>query len=266
MFFALSKILWFFVEPLNVIGFALALCVAGLFFARLARAAKILLGFTTVFYLLAAFGPLGPLLTRPLEDRFPRPGPDMAAPDDIVVLGGAMDEFVSDARHALVLDVFGSRMTEAVALARRFPAARVIFTGGSATFSGHEVTEAEVARRYFIAMGIAPERCVFEDKSRNTYENAIFTRDLVKPAPGEKFLLVTSGFHMPRSMGIFRLAGFNIVAWPADYMTLGVPGDYWQFRLHAEDGFRMTTVSLREWIGLVAYRLTGKTDALFPGP
>ena len=266
MFFALSKILWFFTEPLNLFGFVLLFGIAGLFVSRFARASKSLLAVAAVAYLATGFGPVGPLLTRPLEDRFPRPGADLPTPDGIIVLGGAMDEFISEARDALVLDLNGSRMTEAVALSRRFPSTPLIFSGGSATFSTHKLTESEVARRFFIAMGVAPDRLLFEDKSRNTDENAVFTRELIKPKPNQTYLLVTSGFHMPRSMGIFRRQGFNVIAWPADYQTLGDSRDYWTIRPHAEDGFRMATVSLREWIGLVAYWLTGKTNALFPAP
>jgi len=265
MFFALSKAAWFFAEPLNLLGFVLVLCVAGLA-TRFAGAARRLLAFTAIVYALAAFGPLGDILIGPLENRFPRPAPDMAAPYGIIVLGGAMDENVSDARGALVLDEFGSRMTEAVALSRRFPNARMAFTGGAASFLAQRTTEAEIARRFFEAMGVQPGRFVYEDKSRNTYENATFVRDLLKPEPGQSWLLVTSGFHIPRAMGAFRRAGFNVVAWPADYLTSGTSRDFWRFHERADIGLRLVTVGVREWIGLAAYRASGMTGDLFPAP
>ena len=264
MFFALSKIFWFFVEPLNLVGFALAFGVALLAAGR-RRIAMRVLAVTAVAYLLAAFGPIGPLLTRPLEDRFPRPAGEMVAPDAIIVLGGAMNEGMLAARGVLELNESGARMTEAVAVAQRFPQAKLVFSGGSASFTRQANTESDAARLFFAQMGVAPERCLYEDKSRNTFENAVFTGALLKPAPGQTFLLVTSAFHMPRSMGLFRKAGFNVVPWPSDYRTTGSPADFWKPQLHAEDGLRMTSVALREWIGLLAYRLTGKIDALLPG-
>ncbi len=105
----------------------------------------------------------------------------------------------------------------------------------------------------------------FEDKSRNTWENAIFTRDLVNPKPGDTWLLVTSAWHMPRAMGIFRKAGFKVTAYPVDYLTYGNSRDLHPPRLALDEMERLEN-ALHEWIGLVAYRLTDKTDALFPAP
>ena len=265
MFFWASKIFWVFAEPANLLVFALIVGVIGLRTSR-ARAARRLLVATAVISALCAFGPVGALLTRPLEDRFARPGADMPAPDGVIVLGGAMNELINDARGVLMLDEFGSRMTEGVALARRFPDARLIFTGGSASLALHERTEADDARGLFEALGVPRDRLIAEDRSRNTYENAIFTRDLIHPRPDERFLLVTSGFHMPRAMGVFRRAGFNVIPWPADYLTRGDASDYWRPRQSASDSLRAISISTKEWIGLVAYRLAGMTDALLPAP
>ena len=265
MFYAVSKIFWFFAEPSNLIGFALAVGVLGLATSH-ARAARGLLTATTLLYLFCGFGPAAGILMRPLEDRFPRPPADMAAPDGVIVLGGGMEPDISEARNALVLGDFGSRMTEGVALARRYPTARLIFTGGGGDPDKGEVTEAEIARRFFLAMGVAPERLVLEDRSRNTYENAIFTRDILKPRADERFLLVTSGFHTPRSMGVFRRAGYNVIAWPADYTSGGKGRDFWRFSLAAGHALNFVDYGTKEWIGLVFYRIAGMTDALLPGP
>jgi uncharacterized SAM-binding protein YcdF (DUF218 family) len=265
MFFYLSKLFWIFAEPSNFVGFVMIICIFGLA-TRYRRAAHALLAVTAIGYAFCGFGPGAAWLMRPLEDRFPRPGPDLAAPDGIIVLGGAMDELVSAARGASVLNDSGSRMTEAVALAFRFPKAKLIFTGGSGELLPHDVTEADIARQLFISLGVAPERLTMEDRSRNTYENAIFTRELIHPKPTERFLLVTSGFHTPRSMGIFRRAGFNVTPWPADYTTSGKSGDFRRINLHSGTAMVNTDRAVREWIGLVAYRISGMTDALFPAP
>ena len=173
---------------------------------------------------------------------------------------------ITAARDTVTLIESGARMSVAVALTRRFPQARLVFTGGSAALFGDQSPEADAARRLFLELGVAPERMSFEDRSRNTYENAIFTRDLVHPQPGSRWLLVTSAFHMPRAMGIFRAAGFPVIAVPADYWTLGDARDFLRLQGDATHGLEMTEIGLREWIGLVAYRLTGRTDTLLPGP
>ena len=105
-----------------------------------------------------------------------------------------------------------------------------------------------------------------EDRSRNTVENAVFTRRLVDPKPGERWLLVTSAWHMPRAMGVFRKAGFAVEAFPVDWLTEDKTADYVRPYLRAPRGLSIADDGLKEWLGLLVYRLAGYTDALFPGP
>ena len=157
------------------------------------------------------------------------------------------------------------RVTAAVELARRYPQARLVFSGGSGRLLMHPRTEAEDTRRLWIAMGVAPERITVEDRSRNTDENARFTAALVKPAPGQRWLLVTSAFHMPRSVGLFRAASFPVVPYPVDYRTTGT----WEDLLPPRDaliGLSRFGIAAREWIGLAVYRLTGRIRVVFPEP
>ncbi|KAK0329552.1 hypothetical protein LTR94_036327, partial [Friedmanniomyces endolithicus] len=101
--------------------------------------------------------------------------------------------------------------------------------------------------------------------SRNTRENAEFSRDIVKPKPGERWLLVTSAYHMPRSMGLFRKAGFPVEAYPVDW-KVGTKEDLFEFHLMAKNGLQLIDTGVREWVGLIAYRLNGSIDSLLPGP
>jgi uncharacterized SAM-binding protein YcdF (DUF218 family) len=124
--------------------------------------------------------------------------------------------------------------------------------------------DAETAPRLFAALGVTADRLILEKKSRNTYENAVFTRELVTPKPGETWLLVTSASHMPRSMGVFRKAGWRVIAWPVNYRT-GHSAAVW---LETSFPVRLQEFEwgYREWAGLLAYWLMGRTDALFPAP
>lgn len=157
------------------------------------------------------------------------------------------------------------RLTEGVRLAKRLSGVPVVFTGGSAGLMVSLPGAARPVGQFLADMGITPERIVIEDRSRNTHENALFTRDLVKPAPGRRWVLVTSAAHMPRSVGVFRKAGFDVIPYPVDYRTRG-PEDLLRPFERIPAGLERTDVAAREWIGLVAYWLTGRTDTLFPGP
>lgn len=267
LFFYLSKILWWFAAPSNgLIGLLLLGALA--LFTRWSRAGRRLVLAGALGLAICAVSPLGIWLARPLEDRFPQPPADMAAPAGILVLGGSIDQLTTQARGGQVtLSAAPGRITEAVVLARRFPQARLVFTGGSAALLRADASdEAAAAGRLFVALGIAPERITLERESRNTFENAVLTRQIVRPQPGERWLIVTSAWHMPRAIGIFRQAGWEVTAYPTDFETRGTGRELWRPILPASRGLDLVDRMAREWLGLVAYRVGGRTDALFPAP
>jgi uncharacterized SAM-binding protein YcdF (DUF218 family) len=264
MFFIVSKALWFFAAPMNVLLFV-ALVGVALSAGRHARLGRRMSGVATGLLILIGILPFGAWLIAPLENRFPPPPAELAAPYGIVVLGGAIDPELGRARNQVILADGAARMTEAVSLARRFPQARVVFTGGSGSLSRNDPPEAQDAGKLLTALGIDPQRIVLEDRSRNTQENAQFTRDLVHPEPSQLWLLVTSAYHMPRSMGLFRKAGFNVVAYPVDYRSFGDAHD-WSLNHETSRGLRLFDLAIHEWTGLIAYRISGKIDAFFPAP
>jgi uncharacterized SAM-binding protein YcdF (DUF218 family) len=264
MFFIISKLAGFLTTPTHV---AVGLVTLGviLLWTRWQRAGGRIVTAGAILLVALAFLPLAAILIAPLENRFPLPRGDIPAPAGIIVLGGSTDEHIEAARGQVTLTDAGERLTTGAALARRFPEARLVFTGGSASFVVSNVNEANSARRFWTELGVPQEHALYEDRSRNTYENAIFTRDLVRPKTGETWLLVTSAMHMPRSMGIFRKAGFAVTAYPTDYRTFGDARD-WSPSLDASRAMRNLDTAVHEWLGLVGYWLTGKTDALFPAP
>ena len=263
MFFVASKIFWFFIQPIN-----LAILLLGFALLALWRGRRKLAGTLTVVTLLglvlAAWTSLGALLLTPLEERFARPEVP-AKVDGIVVLGGGLEGQINLVRGGYELNAGGDRFVETAVLARRFPEAKIVVSGGTGALILEGEPDADTALRLFTALGIAPERLVLENKSRNTYENAVFTKELVTPQPGETWLLVTSAFHMPRSMALFRRAEFDVAPWPVDYRTAGDEG-VGLFRDNANDSLQNTALGIREWIGLVAYWMSGRIDSPFPGP
>jgi uncharacterized SAM-binding protein YcdF (DUF218 family) len=264
MFFSLSKILGLFAIPSNAVAMLCALGVL-LLATRFRKAASRILTFSVVVLLVAGFSPLGNWLLLPLSERFPAWSAAGHPPDGIIVLGGAIDAEISQARGSLEMDTSAERIVTMLQLARRYPAARIVFTGGSSNLIETPVPEAPVAGDLLEDFGTAPSRIVLEGESRTTFENAVFTRNLISPKPGERWLLVTSAFHMPRSIGAFRKAGFEVEAYPVDWRTRGWRDSLTPFAT-LSSGLARTDVAVHEWIGLIAYWATGRSSELFPGP
>lgn len=263
MFFVLSKIFWFFLQPVNLAIFLLVIGLLAAFFGR--RRLAMLGGASAAIILVAAtWTSLGALLLGPLEDRFQRPELPQTI-DGVVVLGGGLEGQINLARGGYELNSSGDRFVETAVLARRFPEARIVVSGGIGALLLPGEADADTALRLFTALGVSPQRLILENKSRDTYENALFSKEMVQPGPGETWLLVTSAFHMPRSMALFRKAGFDVLPWPVDYRTAGDEG-VGLFTDNAIDSLQATTLGLREWIGLIAYWLSGRIDSPFPGP
>ncbi len=264
MFFVLSKVLWLLTAPGNVIALVVWGGAVLLVFGALRWGRKlVLLGGVALF--LCGVLPTGSVLLRMLEDRFPQPALGDLQPTGIVVLGGAIDQVIGKARGQVAITDAATRMTAGAALARRYPGAKLLYTGGSNALVSHIGSEAADARQLWIDLGVPPGQILIEDRSRNTYENAQFSRDLLEPQPGDRYLLVTSAYHMPRAVGLFRAAGFPIIPYPVDYRTTGTWRDLEPSRDVAA-GLERFDVGAREWIGLLAYRLSGKIAEVFPRP
>ena len=116
------------------------------------------------------------------------------------------------------------------------------------------------------AMGVAPDRITIEDKARNTEENATLSAAIVHPEASERWLVVTSAFHMPRAMGVFEKTGFHPIAYPVSFYTTGRWSEDFYPTFDPVRNLRAVQLALHEWIGLAAYWATGRIDHLFPGP
>jgi uncharacterized SAM-binding protein YcdF (DUF218 family) len=265
MFYFASRIAELILPVANLL-FLISLAGVIALFTRYARLGRKVLAGVIVAYVLFGFGPLGAILIRPLEDRFPRPSEEMPAPTGIIVLGGALKAELTNARGVFALSDEGGRMTQLAILALRYPKARVVFSGGTPGLMAGEADEAQDAKKYLASLGVASSRVLLESRSRNTDENARFTHELVSPEPNERWLLVTSAAHIPRAVGSFRHAGFEVIAYPTDYRTEGKVSDFWEFRTEPLEGINMLDAATHEWLGLMAYWLAGKSDALLPGP
>lgn len=262
MTFYISKIFWLLAQPLSL---ALLLLLAGLLaglvrWHRLrawASAAAALVLFVTLFT------STGAVLLQTLEDRIGRAELPAGGPSCIITLGGGFESEVVTARGGFEMAQAGDRFVETLRLARQFPAARILISGGDGSLSGAYEGDAVVGTRFFEAFGIPETRLIRETESRDTFENAGNTQTLLAENGLERCLLVTSAFHMPRSVGLFRKLGLDVLAWPTDYRTTGTARLALDFTQPSTNSQLMTT-ALREWTGLLFYYLAGRTHALFP--
>ena len=256
MLFVISKLADLVLRPSTLL---LLCCVGGLLLRRRWLLRTGVIGFVLVLLL-----PIDQLALLPLEDRFPRPAEPPAHVDGMIVLGGALVPELSNARGIPSLNATAERITETVALARRYPDARVVYTGAYGSLLHEHVSEAETAATLLVTLGVPRERIVIESKSRTTWENALDGKALVRPKPGETWLLVTSAEHMPRAVGAFRAAGWPVVAWPVAYKS-GLDPLLW---LPSSLGQHLVVLdaATHEWLGLFVYWWLGHSSAMFPAP
>jgi uncharacterized SAM-binding protein YcdF (DUF218 family) len=262
MKFIAFKILALALEP----GSVLVLCgVLGLFGApNRHRFARVLMGLCVCGFAGLLVLPVGQWLLLPLEQRFPRP---VTAPSEvagIILLGGAEEVELTEQTGTPSFNGSMETLTSFMALSRQFPNALLAFTGGTGAIAGNRLSEADVVRDQLNALGFN-HPVIYEGESRDTYENAVLLNQIVQPQAGSTWLLVTAASHMPRSVGCFRTAGWNVIAWPAAFKALrGFAAPFGRLGLSTHLGNLDT--ALHEWQGLLAYWLLGRTSQLFPAP
>jgi uncharacterized SAM-binding protein YcdF (DUF218 family) len=262
--FVVSKLFWNMVQPLSLVFLlgGLSLVLIGFRVLRMAAAA---LSLALLILFLTLYTTLGSVLLQTLEARFPRPASDPAQLSCMIVLGGAFETEVTTTRRGMDLNQAADRFVEALRLAIRYPQAKILVSGGDGSLSGAYEGDAAASIRFFEAFGIPRDRLIVETTSRNTDENAQNSRELLASSGLGQCLLITSAFHMPRSVGLFRKAGVDVAPWPVDYRTAGNLSfalDFTQPTLNAQ---QMST-AVREWVGLAAYRALGRIDEIYPAP
>jgi uncharacterized SAM-binding protein YcdF (DUF218 family) len=265
VFFFLSKTLGIVLLPSNLLAGVGILGIV-LLLTRFAALGRKLVVVSVLLLCICGFSPLGNLLLYSLESRFPPWDDTRGAPDGIVILGGAIELDLSAAHGTAVFGPSIDRIVAAAELAHRYPKARIVFSGGNAgLYSGNAAREADFALPVLESFGFSKDRLIMERRSRNTEENAEFSKALVSPKDGERWLLVTSAYHMARAVGIFRRAQFEVEPYPVDWRT-GGRADLFRFSRFFIVGLGRIDTASREWMGLIAYWITGRTSEFFPGP
>jgi uncharacterized SAM-binding protein YcdF (DUF218 family) len=245
MLYFVSKNFWLIVQPSHL-WFLLMVLGTVLVFTRRRRFGLGLLTLDALLILIVAVFPVGNWLMAPLENRFPPLTQMPVQVDGVIMLGGDEDVAFAD-------------------LARRYPKAKLVFAGGRPPLQNGVFHKADGAPNSSQWMGIDTSRITFEPESRNTFEDVVNAKAIVHPIPGETWILVTLAFHMPRSVGLFRAQGWQVVPDPVGYQT-GTGGSDTDTNLNFAQNLTLLSVALKEWIGMLANRLLGHSESFFPGP
>lgn len=209
--------------------------------------------------LLQGWEPLPDALLRRLESSYPviKSGTPLQAFTGVVVLGGALEpSYVLKGNEQPALNSAAERMTMPVSLLRQFPHLRLLFTGGDGELFAEGLSEAERAKIFFDSLGVSPQKVIYESKSRTTFENAKLSAELPGVNPSQPWLLLTSAYHMPRSMAAFKKVGWNVTPYPVDFQS-GEATPWLQYSM--AQGARKWKLALHETFGLWAYQLSGKS-------
>jgi len=261
IFFWASKIVWMVITPGSLIMLLAVggwLCLA----FNWQRAGRRLVSLAALLLVLIAFLPMGEWLIAPLENRFETNPTLPAQIDGIIVLGGAINPYYTELWEQPQIGGAAERLTAFIDLGNRYPNAKLLFTGGSGSLLRQDFKEADVVDQVFYQLGYVNHRVQFESQSRNTYENAQYSKEMLQPKPGETWLLVTSAFHMPRSVGVFCGQGWPVIPYPVDHIHRR--NQLWRVELSVTGHLSDLETAIREWVGLVAYRVTGRTSDLLP--
>ena len=252
MFFWVSKIVWALVSPANLAVLALGGGVLLRPFFR--RAGAVLCAFALGIIMIFGVFPTGANMLVWLERQNPIPEHLPTDLDGILVLGGMFETRLFHETAGAQLNDNADRAIMAIRLARANPGATIIFAGGTGFLRDNARTEDMDARDFLTSINFPTAHVMFENKSRNTWENIIHVQAMVSPTAGQKWALVTSAYHMPRAMALARAAGWGgIMPVPTDIRTSGTY-KLLPTRFDVVGGLHDSTIATKELLGMAVYR------------
>ncbi len=257
MFFIASKILGVFTQPLNLLFLFFGLAGILLIFGKLKIARKTLIWVCALF-LLCGYTQIADLALSVLERQTDLPATNQfnEKPLGIIVLGGTATSDKQVRTGWYHLNSSAERITEAIILAKKYPSALLVFTGGSGHIVGRKNDEALAFRILFEQMDAVQNEVLLEAQAKNTWQNAVNTIAITNGREIANWLLVTSAFHMPRAIGSFNKAGLDVIAWPTDYRAevLKFP---W-LTANSTEQFSKLNILFHELAGIIVYKLSGR--------
>ena len=263
MTYFVSRIVGWVIDPLILtfvlLGFSVACALISM-----QRLGRFFLFVSTIWLGVVLFTPFANLMAVALEGRFVRPTlPDHV--DGIITLGGGLEFRIAHERNVTEQANAADRLYETVLLAKKFPDAKVVYTGSTNMIDGRRYSSGDIAKQYLTSLGVEESRIILEEDARNTFSNVVRSKALLNPKQDEVWVVVTSAYHMPRAIGVFRTQNWKVLPWPSDYQTHGNSAAY-DFSYDAFSNVETLKLALHEWVGLISYRWLGRTTELFPAP
>jgi uncharacterized SAM-binding protein YcdF (DUF218 family) len=256
-----NDFLWSLSQPSSIV-FALLLFGFLLLLFRVNAFGRRIIGLALFLAVLPAFLPLEELLGRRLESAYSVPNPLPEQIDGILVLGGTVDWQVSEARGQMSLNQGGERMMVVSGLAERYPNARLVFTGLYKEVVPNDFANSVTSNGFLSGSAFQNRSIIFIGQARSTYEEALLSIQTLQPRVGERWMLVTSAYHMPRAMATFQAQGWLMIPYPVDFRTTGKltfnPSINVFGKLVELDDFS------REWGALFIYQRLGRIERMFP--
>ena len=260
MTFFLSKFLWFLFNPFNSILFLFFLSVILNFF-KFQKFSKIMLYFTFLLFFIAGALPTGSYLLYLLEKNYHNKVNLPENVDGILILSGATNPFLTKEYDQISLNGAVERLTESIQLMKKYPKAKVFFAGGSGYVEHPDLNHSDVAKKFYESLDVNTKNIFFDKKSRNTYENIVFAKKKFNPNINEKWILVTSAFHLKRAISVGEKLGWELIPYATDYKL----GKKFRWKLSTNIFYNLGSLqnSSHEWVGIISYYLMGRSSKIF---
>jgi uncharacterized SAM-binding protein YcdF (DUF218 family) len=256
MEFYIAKITNYLLDPLYILSFFLLILIFFLLFTNFKKLTIFSAKFLLILFLFFGYTPFSNFLLNKLEDFIKPSKYPVQQLKGIVVLGGSFNSGLqSKERNEVLLNSSAERLTKVLEIYNKNPKILILFTGFSGELKPQGWSESDMAKKFFLEQGVRSENLIFENKSRNTFENINYSKDIIKNYKGT-WGLITSASHMPRSYFGFKRQGLILEPIIADYRT-GTSSIFW-INFDIKKGLENWNIILHEVVGIFYYKITGK--------
>jgi uncharacterized SAM-binding protein YcdF (DUF218 family) len=256
MEFYIAKVANYLLEPLYILSFFLVVLILLLLFTNLKKLTIFFAKFLLILFLFFGYTPLSNFLLNKLEDFIKPSKYPLQQLKGVIVLGGIFESGLnSKERNDVSLNIGAERLTKALEIYNKNPKLLILFSGFSNELKPQGWSESDMAKKFFLEQGVRSENLIFENKSRSTFENIIYSKDIIKNNEGT-WGLITSAYHIPRSYFAFQKQGLVLEPISVDYRT-GTSSIFW-INFDIRKGLVNWRLLFREIAGVSYYKITGK--------
>ena len=256
MEFYLSKILNFFINPLYILSLIVLIHLFIIFFIQSKKLVILFSKLLLILFLFFGYSPLSNFLLSKIEDYIQTSKYPVQQLTGVIVLGGSFNSgFESKERNEVSLNSSAERLTKALEIYKKNPRLLILFSGFSGELKPQGWSESDMAKKFFLDQGVKLDNLIFENQSRNTFENIKYSKDIIANYKGT-WGLITSASHMPRSFFTFKKQGLILEPINVDYKT-GTSRMFW-INFDISSGLSNWSIILHELIGISYYKITNK--------